>query len=737
MIRDYEVFFAIKNDNLAYIMTARAEKPLMNLPQEDTPLILLNNVTPVQCAAFYSSTKCYFYLKSQAPYISPSETKLSLIHFAAAGGNEIIINSILQDITKLNEIDAFGNSPLHYAAKYDRLNAVKILLEKGAVPDVKNNEGYTPAFFAATNGYLEIIKLLHEHEDNMDSVNIIGWSPLHYAIYNKHEDVADFLIENKCYETKFEAFISYTQLAASSGLDTIARKLITEGTELNQPNHNYWTIDHFAAASGCIDLLKYIHEKFGVDHFLELDRLNRSIAHNAAINGHLDVLVFLESIKPEMFTLDDKFGKTPFLYACEFNYPEIVSHYIPKTDLKHSDRLGNSPLHIAVQKNHREIAELLIKANIDINDKDNLGRTPLITACEAKNINMMRFLFDNNADPNILPNNLRPIISTAVIGNDETILNELLERGADPCLKDSKGWTSVHFAAQIGSIRHLSFFLHHEKAKELFSSQNDLGQTPFLTAVFWSRKEAVSFMLENHVAFHEIVDKKGDNALHIAARLNHPSLVHALLEHDIPLDVVNNNGQTALMVAVESWANEVSKILLTLGADPNVADKNGMTAFLIACQIGDVELVREFLEMESVNTYAIANNGMNAANFAAELRTYDLLKVLKESERCDLQNPHNGIIPDDIALKDRNSDDDIFVEGICDEDQGYEGMGGDDQGYIEGMIGEGEEEEDDEHPQPLFLNSGEVYISRTTDNLLDGDSHDDDHDDDIGESLLT
>ena len=136
MLRDYEVFFAIKQDNLSYLMNVRSEKPLTNLPLEDTPEILMNNVTPTQVAAFYGSVKCFFYLKNQSPYISASESKLSLIHFAAAGGNESIISSILNDVTKLNEIDGLGNSPLHYAVKYNRLPAVKLLLAKGAVPDL-------------------------------------------------------------------------------------------------------------------------------------------------------------------------------------------------------------------------------------------------------------------------------------------------------------------------------------------------------------------------------------------------------------------------------------------------------------------------------------------------------------------------------------------------------------------------------------------------------------------------
>lgn len=50
----------------------------------------------------------------------------------------------------LNDKDAYGNSPLHYAARAHHSEAVKTLLELGADPNVISNDGCSPLRLAAT-----------------------------------------------------------------------------------------------------------------------------------------------------------------------------------------------------------------------------------------------------------------------------------------------------------------------------------------------------------------------------------------------------------------------------------------------------------------------------------------------------------------------------------------------------------------------------------------------------------
>ena len=55
------------------------------------------------------------------------------------------IKELLKDSTGIvNKKDDTGNTPLHFAVKYNSLKVVKILLENGASLDIKNNDGDLP-----------------------------------------------------------------------------------------------------------------------------------------------------------------------------------------------------------------------------------------------------------------------------------------------------------------------------------------------------------------------------------------------------------------------------------------------------------------------------------------------------------------------------------------------------------------------------------------------------------------
>lgn len=61
---------------------------------------------------------------------------------------------------------------------------------------------------------------------------------------------------------------------------------------------------------------------------------------------------------------------------------------------------GGSPLHIAVIKNQKDEAELLLANGADVNAKDNDGETPLHYAAFKGHLDLVKLLLSNNADVN-------------------------------------------------------------------------------------------------------------------------------------------------------------------------------------------------------------------------------------------------------------------------------------------------------------------------------------------------
>ncbi len=83
------------------------------------------------------------------------------------------------------------------AAVDGNYSRVKLLLEKGTSPDVRDSAGYTALHYACRAGHTQIVKLLFEFNANPNMQTAAGKDcPIHRAAYQGHEDVTELLIKN-------------------------------------------------------------------------------------------------------------------------------------------------------------------------------------------------------------------------------------------------------------------------------------------------------------------------------------------------------------------------------------------------------------------------------------------------------------------------------------------------------------------------------------------------------------
>ncbi len=126
--------------------------------------------------------------------IPPKHSDYRAIHEYATDGN---VTGLTQDLATdpgdVNLTDDAGRTPLHLAATHCHVDAVKVLLEKGAKIDAKTTGGTTPLHVAAQAGCVDMVNLLLAKGAKVNARDDQGRTPLDRAMQWKRDEVVQLL----------------------------------------------------------------------------------------------------------------------------------------------------------------------------------------------------------------------------------------------------------------------------------------------------------------------------------------------------------------------------------------------------------------------------------------------------------------------------------------------------------------------------------------------------------------
>ena len=177
---------------------------------------------------------------------------------------------------------------------------------------------------------------------------------------------------------------------------------------------------------------------------------------------------------------------------------------------------GRSPLMIAVERGHEDIANLLIDAGANLEFRDVNGRSALACAAKFGKIKMTKLLLEKGAEINTKDQDGRtPLSLVAERGLPEysEVLALLINAGAMTDTPDIDGMTPLSLAATYGSSENVALLLN---ASASIDTRDKLGRTPLIFAAQARSEESVRVLLKN-AAKVNVKDKEGCAALCYAA----------------------------------------------------------------------------------------------------------------------------------------------------------------------------------------------------------------------------
>ncbi|KAK4072083.1 hypothetical protein Trihar35433_4147 [Trichoderma harzianum] len=507
------------------------------------------------------------------------------------------------DFEKLAKADAFGWSPLHYAANLQADNMRIVFSREGEALNIRDFMGWTPLQHACLVGNERVVDMLLDRDAPIEIAGYDGITPMHCAVWSGKADILQMLIDK-----------------------VKSRRQKYTGKGVVHVDHNERHPIHWAAVRGDVDPVWMLKDDISLK-----DRFGWTCLHLAAIYGHKELLTCIIEDCGADINIDDNDSRTPLHLAIENkSLPAIPLLINAGADVNAKSKDGSTPLHIAVKQ--VETVQLLLENGADKEATDLEGRTPLYQALADGTIEVATLLVNEGANVTTAAKDGRtPLHMALSLGTKGFSIAKILLQSnsatatsyAQAKAKDEA--TPLHIAAEHGPSEAI------ELLRGLGADVNaldDFGQTPLLISIYNKKWDIAELLIrgganvdaDERVGYAPLlgavaggsdrivklllkakvdvdaIDEDGYSPLHLAVAQHELHILRQLLEAGAKIDAVTGTGnQTPLHIAVRNKYRDIVKVLLEMGARTTLYNSLGFSPLQLSLYIGNLELVQDLV----------------------------------------------------------------------------------------------------------------------------------------------
>jgi ankyrin repeat protein len=521
--------------------------------------------------------------------------------------------AMLLDVgSSINDLGKENRTALYVAADHNREKAVRILLERGADPNVP---GKNQPIVAALP-HPKILQLLVSAGADLH-VNDL----LQAAVWHKQLESVKILLDagidiNNLNTDQKTALV----VAADHNRLEIANYLLSRGADPNFPGKYqplYVGVMHPEIVKALLGAGASIHTN---------DLLQAAVWHKQpdSVTALLDAGLDINNVNKDQ--------KTALVVAADHNRVDIAKLLLAK-GADPNFPCKYQPLYVGIM--HPNIVRELVNAGADVHQHD-------LLQCAAwhRQPDSMNMLLDAGVDINNINNDKKTALGVAADHGREKEVEALLARGADPnvpgphqplsmaiqhpnilkMLVASGANPHIHDALQSATWhrRPESIKILLDAGVDINNLNND-NRTALFVASEHGREEEAKVLLSrgadpkfpgpnqpvvaaiHHPKILDILIKSGadpnyGDAFHQAVWHKKTDSVKVLLDAGADVNRLNHESRTGLWYACERGSGDIVNMLLKHGANTEMADKEGKTPLDMAAGGGHDEIVMSLLD---------------------------------------------------------------------------------------------------------------------------------------------
>ncbi len=310
------------------------------------------------------------------------------LHTATRSGRVDDVQRLLDEGADPNEFNDNGFAPLHLAAWKNQEEAAKLLVESGAVIDLRETANLgTPLLIAAQHDRLEMVRFLLKQGADREASDLNGHHALALAAGNGSTETLVHLLDVGM-DVDMETDDGRTPLFVASCVGEMesARVLLEHGANLEAKTWNGYSSLSGAAFYGQSEMVSFLLDHGESKQEEDLD--HPLLLLNAAAGGHTGVARELieRGFDPNSRLFDG--GPTALHMAAKGGHGEVVRLLADNGSfLELATWRGMTPLHYGMLSGHCKVVDLLVTAGADSGMVDQYGMTADEVADLARTMN--------------------------------------------------------------------------------------------------------------------------------------------------------------------------------------------------------------------------------------------------------------------------------------------------------------------------------------------------------------